>query len=256
MGIGTNNGGGNTTNNCYWLEGVSPGGGYFGANNGTVTEMTRTGMKTEDFITKLGGAFVADINNINDGYPILSWQAATKDNSKTSFTDVSASAWYAEAVSFVVDAGLFNGTSDTTFSPDSSMNRAMFVTVMGRLDGADIGSYTSGTFSDVPPAEWYAKSVNWAAATGLVNGTGEGKFSPDAVISLEAMVLVLYRYSGETATGNTAPSNVGTISEWAREAMVWAGERQLLDGIDGSLSATGAATRAQVAAMLMRYTKK
>ena len=255
MGIGTNNGGGNNTTNCYWIEGSAPGGGYYGANNGTVTEMTSSGMKSADFVAKLGGAFIADKNNINDGYPILSWQVTTKDNNKTPFTDVPAFAWYADAVSYVVDAGLFNGTSDNTFSPGSSMNRAMFVTVIGRLDGAKVSDYTSGSFSDVPAAEWYAKSVNWAAATGLVNGTGEGKFSPDAVISLEAMVLVLYRYSGETATGNAAPSNVGTISEWAREAMVWAHSRQLLDGIGGTLNATGAATRAQVAAMLMQYSR-
>lgn len=72
-----------------------------------------------------------------------------------------------------------------------------------------------------------------------MNGTGDGKFSPDASISLETMVLLLYRYSGESATGDAVPSNVGEASSWAREAMVWAQSRQLLDGIGGTLNAQG-----------------
>ena len=254
MGIGTNNGGGNSVTNCFWLEGSAPGGGYYGANNGDVTEMTSAGMKSADVIAKLGVVFTADMGNINNGYPILKWQVST--GNKSSFTDVSASAWYAGAVSYVVDAGLFNGTSETTFAPDGTMNRAMFVTVMGRLDGANIEDYTTGSFTDVPSGMWYTQSVNWAAATGLVNGTGDGKFSPDDVISLEAMVLVLYRYSGEKAGGNLTPANVGAVSDWAREAMIWAWERQLFTGVGGTLQSNGAATRAQVAAILQNYAVK
>jgi len=256
MAIGTNNGGGTDVKNCYWLTNSAPGGGYYSRVEVDVTELKASEMKSESFIAKLGGAFIADANGINGGYPILAWQADVMPVAEPSaplFTDVPASAWFADAVSFVVDAGLFFGTSDTTFSPDSTMNRAMFVTVLARLDGANIDGYTDGSFSDVSASAWYAKSVNWAAATGLVNGTGDGKFSPDASISLEAMVLVLYRYSGESATGDAMPSNVGEVSSWAREAMVWAQSRQLLDGIGGALNAQGAATRAQVAAMLRNF---
>ena len=249
MGIGSNNGGGNNTDNCYWLEGSAAGGGYYGANKGTVTALTSTKMKSSDTITKLGNSFTADTKNINNGYPILTWQSESEP--AAAFTDVSSSAWYSAAVRYVADAGLFNGTSDTTFSPNSTMTRAMFVTVMGRLDSAELADYTIGSFTDVPPETWYARSVNWAAATGLVNGTGGGKFSPDATISLEAMALVLYRYSGEKAVGDTVSANVGAVSAWAREAMAWAEEQQLFNGVGGTLQAGSAATRAQVAQILL-----
>ena len=192
---------------------------------------------------------------VKDGYTdagVVTLELKATGTEKGAFTDVSADAWYNTAVEYVVSKGLFNGTSDTTFSPNDTMNRAMFVTVLGRLAGVKVDNYTNGTFSDVPPAEWYAKSVNWATAEGLVNGTGEGKFSPDDVISLEAMIAVLYRYSGETAGGET-PANVGAISSWATDAMAWASIRGILDSIGGTLKAQGAATRAQVAAMLMNY---
>ena len=248
MAIGTNNGSGVAVNNCYWLEGSAPGGGYYGKTNGTVVEQTSTYMKSADFAVKLGNAFVADTSGVNNGYPVLKWQSTG-----SGFSDVSVSAWYANAVDYAVIAGLFYGTSATTFSPDGTMTRAMFVTVMGRLAEVDVSQYISGSFSDVPAGEWYSTSVNWAATTGFVNGVGSGKFAPNDTISLEAMILVLYRYSGDVISGDNLPANVGAVSEWARGALVWAGEKDLFNGVGGALNAKGAATRAQVAAILMNY---
>lgn len=250
MAIGTNNGGGTQISNCYWLAGSAPGGGYYGKTSGTVTELSQEQMKSAGFVPKLGGSFQADTYGVNQGYPILAWQA---ERAKGGFADVSATAWYQSAVDYVVGASLFTGTSPTTFSPDGTMTRAMFATVLGRLAGADTSGYPTGPFSDVVPGSWYASSVNWAMATGLVAGTGTGAFSPDDAISLEAMALVLYRYSGETAPGNTLPDHVGEVSPWSREAMAWANGRKLFDGVGGALRAQGAATRAQVARILMNF---
>ncbi|MCD7948374.1 MAG: S-layer homology domain-containing protein [Oscillospiraceae bacterium] len=263
MGIGTNNGGGSDVDNCYWLTGSASGGGYYGTTNGTVTELSEVEMQSADFVTKLKDAFVAD-TGINNGYPLLAWQATRaplentdktgNTSTQSAFSDVSTSAWYYHAVCYTVEQGLFTGTSDTTFAPDGTMNRAMFVTVMGRLSGADVSGYTTGGFSDVTAEKWYATAVNWAASTGLVNGTGDGKFSPEESISLEAMILVLYRSSGDTASSaGQGVSPVGTASSWAQEAIAWAGERRLFDGVGGTLSAQSPATRAQVAAILMNF---
>lgn len=167
------------------------------------------------------------------------------------FSDVSSTAWYYDAVSYVNQAGLYNGTGATTFSPESVMNRAMFVTVLHRYAGTPAAG-TSGTFTDVPAGQWYTDGVEWAAANAIVNGTGNNQFSPTGDITLEAIMTVLYRYVGGTAVGSV-PTKYGTVSTWAADAMAWAESEKLFDGVGGVLSAKGAATRAQVAAILMNY---
>ena len=103
----------------------------------------------------------------------------------TNFTDVHPEDWYYDAVNHAVSNNLFNGTSATTFSPSQPMTRGMFVTVLGRMAEVDTDNYTVTSFSDVPTAAYYAPYISWANDEGIVSGTGNGRFSPDAPITRE-----------------------------------------------------------------------
>jgi len=181
-----------------------------------------------------------------------------------SFTDVTTSDSYYESVKFVVDNGLFNGTSKTTFDPDVTMNRAMFVTVLGRLNKADVSKYTTPTFDDVKAGQWYTSYVEWASANGIVNGMGGGIFGVNGTITVEQACTILYRYNGgKTAVGDDVlgvPSvsdfdDGATVSAWAADAVKWAVENGIYSGVNGKLNPNSPASRALVAVMFANYVK-
>ena len=155
--------------------------------------------------------------------------------------DVPATHWAYGAVNYVVGEGLFNGTSDTTFSPDVPMTRAMFYTVLARLDGVD----TTGG------ATWYEKAMAWAVAEGITDGT-----NPEGTLTREQLAVMLYRYAGSPAVSAslTGYADAASVSDWARDGMNWAVAQGILTGKTGSvLDPQGTASRAEVAAMLMRF---
>lgn len=175
------------------------------------------------------------------------------------FIDVPAGSWYEEAIGFVTDRGLFQGTSDTTFSPELSMTRAMMVTVLWRLDGKPAHGEADG-FDDVSADQWYSEAVFWAAANGIVDGYGDGRFGPDDPITREQMAVILYRYcafKGYEASESADISrydDAESVSPWAREAMCWANGTGLIRGMmETTLAPQETATRAQVATILMRF---
>ena len=111
------------------------------------------------------------------------------------FADVDINDWYYDAVRHVYENEIFNGTSETEFSPDGTMTRGMFVTVLGRMAGIDVDEYTGETpFTDVSYSAYYAPYVTWAAKYGITGGTGDGKFSPNALINREQMATFFVRY--------------------------------------------------------------
>jgi len=174
------------------------------------------------------------------------------------FTDMDLGAPYYSAVTYVSENGLFNGTSATTFAPDTVMNRAMFVTVLGRLSKADVSKYTTPTFSDVKAGQWYTSYVEWAAANGIVNGMGGGIYGIDGSVTVEQACTILYRYSGgksAVASGMTISDFVdaASVSDWAAEGVKWAVENGIYDGIADSLSPKTPASRAVVAMMFANY---
>ena len=170
--------------------------------------------------------------------------------------------WAHVGIDFVLKSGLFYGTSDTTFSPDGAMTRAMLVTVLYRLEGQPKVT-AKNPFSDVADGRWYTDAVVWAAENKIVNGVGEGKFDPDGEITREQMAAILYRYSefkGVTPTeGKFAAEypDAGKVSKYALAAMRWANAEKLINGTQSGstvyLDPQGSATRAQVAAILMRF---
>ena len=176
-----------------------------------------------------------------------------------SFTDVNTADSYYDAVKFVTEKGLFNGTSSTTFEPFTTMTRAMFVTVLGRLDGADMSSYTKTTFADVVAGQWYASYVEWAAANGIVNGLGGGVYGINNTVTVEQALTILYRYSnGKTASVKSDKTvsdfaDNANVSSWANDAVKWAVENGIYTGVNGKLDPSQPASRALVAQIFYSY---
>lgn len=176
------------------------------------------------------------------------------------FTDVKPGAWYYPAVEYATDNQLFQGTTPTTFSPNGSVTRGMFVTVLGRKAGVNIKDYPTTRFKDVKSSIYYAPYVEWAATYGIVNGTDEKKalFSPDKTVTREQMASILYRFA--QATENDVDysgekfysfSDYGKVSSFAQDAFKWASDKGIINGSDGKLNPKGTATRAQVAQVFL-----
>jgi len=173
------------------------------------------------------------------------------------FKDVKESDWFHESVDFAVTYGLFSGTSNTTFSPNANMTRAMLVTVLWRYAGQP--KEGTNTFTDVKNGQWYTDAVTWAAKNGVVTGVGNNKFSPNGNVTREQLATILYRYA--IANGIDvrdradlrAFSDGNKVSSYAADAIKWAVAERLINGSGGKLMPQGNATRAQVAAILTRF---
>lgn len=180
----------------------------------------------------------------------------------SSFLDVPENAWYLEAVEYCYANQLFSGTAVGRFEPESPMTRAMLVTVLWRLEGQPAAEKTA-EFTDVKQGIWYSGAVAWAAENGIVNGVGNGKFDPDGNITREQMAAILYRYGqqkGYDMTGRVDISgfrDASQISGYAADALSWANAEGIIGGSEENgvlmLLPQGNATRAQVAAILMRF---
>ena len=178
---------------------------------------------------------------------------AEKPAESNVFTDVLADAWYAEAVREAVAQGLFAGTSDTTFGPEISMTRGMLVTVLHRMAGEPAATGT--TFPDVAPNSYYAAAVAWASGKGIVSGYDNGGFGPDDAITREQLATILYHYAGSPAASEQALdfTDADQVSGWADSSIRWAVDKKLLQGSGDALLPKATATRAQVAAILVRF---
>ena len=162
------------------------------------------------------------------------------DNSRD-FADVPDAHWASEAVDFAASRELFAGTSDTTFAPEVAMNRAMIVTVLARFEGVD--TYDGDS--------WYEAGQQWAVENGISDGT-----NLDQNLTREQLITMLWRYAGSPVieVGLGAYPDRDSVSGWAIKAMAWAVNAGIITGADGgTLAPQGVASRAQVAAILMRF---
>ena len=177
--------------------------------------------------------------------------------SAAAFSDVASDAWYAQAVGEVSDAGIMNGTTDTTFSPDEQVTRGMVVTVLWRLASSPAAAAAT-TFPDVEDWYYYAPAVAWAQAAGVATGLGDGTFDGGSIVTREQLSVFLYRYSqyagDELASGVLDLYNdVDSVQGWALDGMAHAVGAGLITGTDeGNLEPAGPATRAQLAVILQR----
>ena len=160
-----------------------------------------------------------------------------------SFDDVKPTEWYADAVRCVVEKGLMSGTGTDAFSPDGTTTRGMLMIILARYAGAD----TTGG------ASWYEKGMAWAQSAGISDGR-----APEAGITREQLVTMLYRYADVPEASGTldAFADADTVSSYAVDAMRWAAANGIVNGSHGRLNPQGNATRAQAAAMLMRFCEK
>lgn len=157
----------------------------------------------------------------------------------------------------MVENGLMLGTSDTTFAPNENTTRGMIVTILHRMEQEPAA--VSASFTDVTSGQYYAEAVAWAAANDIVNGYGDGRFGPEDSITREQLAAILYRYAeykGYDVTGRADLSvyqDQDQVSSYAEEAMSWACEEKLFEGVGAALlSPATNSTRAQVATILMR----
>lgn len=177
------------------------------------------------------------------------------------FNDVDDGDWFADAVRFVYENGMMNGTGDTTFAPDATTSRSMIVTILYRLEGEPVVD-DAMDFSDVAGDAWYIDAVRWAAGEGIVGGYGGGLFGSDDPVTREQLAAILYRYAvykgydvsiGED-TNLLSYDDFEDLSEYAIPAMQWACGTGIVNGTsESTLTPQGEAERAQVAAMLMRF---
>ena len=172
------------------------------------------------------------------------------------FIDVAPNAWYKDAVQYAYDNGLMTGTSDTEFAPEATTTRAMIVSILARLE--NVTSAEAAGFADVSADDWYATAVNWAASAGVVSGTGDGNFSPNAAITREQLAAMLMNYSAWKGEDVSARADLSAYSDqpstWAEETMSWAVAEGLINGVTADhLQPQASATRAQVAAILQRF---
>lgn len=214
---------------------------------------------TDDLLTKLSGANEVTAtpnfkNKTSSGSGSSGKiESPNKPNKSTmgeadasKFRDVAASDWYFDAVQYVLEKGLMNGTSDWTFAPNDATTRGMIVTILARVEGVN----TNGN-------PWYAAGQKWAMDNGISDGT-----NMPGVITREQLATILYRYAKQKgydvskSAALTGFSDADKVSGYAFDAMQWAVAEELLKGSNGKLDPQGSATRAQVATILMRFMQK
>lgn len=174
------------------------------------------------------------------------------------FTDVAQGAWYYDDVAFVYRNQLFNGDSPTRFAPDDRMRRCMMTTVLHRLAGKPAVGYST-LFGDIPDGQWYTQGTIWAGTLGVVSGVEPGRFDPFANVTRQEIAAILHRYAEKMGYDVSASASLasfrdgGTVASWGTRAMSWAVGAGILNGSSGALLPNGDATRAEVAAMLHRF---
>lgn len=204
-------------------------------------------------------AYGSNNSDLGTGKITLSVKSKT---ASSKFTDVTASnvgSWAADSIDFCADNDLVNGKSTYSFAPKDNLTRGQLVAILYRAAGSPSVTGTTNPFNDVKTGDYYYNAVLWAYKNDVVNGTGAGKFSPNANVTREQIAAILYRYMGSpAATGSLSGySDRSKISSWATTAMQWAIGKGYITGTSSTtLDPLGQATRAQAAVMLHRFLTK
>ena len=213
--------------------------------NGSTVPVTGQGNGKYIFTMPSGGVTV-DVTFIPEDWP---------------FVDVTEDKWYYDAVAYVYQQGIMVGMSETTFEPNTTVNRAQVVQMLYNLEGQPQVSGDSG-FSDIRDGQWYAKAVAWASANDVVAGYEDGTFRPTRAVTREEFAQILYNYAKCKGYGLSASADLGQfpdagqVSSWAETALGWANGNGLINGHDdGRLDPKGSTIRAQAASILMNFDK-
>lgn len=177
-----------------------------------------------------------------------------------SFRDVTSAHWAFASVERAAELGLVTGYSDGTFRPDTPVTRAQFVLMLWRMCGKPAAA-KAASFADAS-ADWYQDALSWAVEKGYVNGLSDTRFGPDAPITRQQAMAILFRLNGGQSSTELTLTGIyeqtfadsTTIASWAKDATWWAVYHELVSGVGGSRIAPEAnASRAQIAAILLRY---
>ncbi len=180
------------------------------------------------------------------------------DEWQNPFTDVIKGQWYYDSIGYTYTNNLFAGMSPTVFGVDINMTRAMFVSVLGRLDGAPDKREEKTVFTDVPTGQWYSGYIGWACENGIVYGTTPTTFEPNTSITREDMCVIIKRYADHANLKLTKTQDSmifddeAKISSYAKDAVKTLQEAGIIYGMGNSLVPKGLSTRAQVAAVIER----
>lgn len=174
------------------------------------------------------------------------------------FEDVAETDEFYEAVKFVNENGLYQGVTATKFAPFSTMTRAMFVTVLGRLAGIDTEMYVDVSFSDAEAGEWYSGYIGWAADNGIINGYGNGKFGVNDQVTIEQAATIIARYArfmGIDTSGAVLADygDSAELSDWAVDDMAWITSSGIYNPEEGKIAAKVKAERQLVATMIYAF---
>ncbi len=192
----------------------------------------------------------------------ISIQVISNELSYNKFVDVNQNSWFANSVSYVLQRGIMNGLTSSTFNPKDKASRSMITTMLYRLESKPYVEYAN-SFSDVPASKWYTDGIIWSSKNNIVNGYGDGKFLPKTNLTREQFATILYRYS--KFKNFDTPANISlanfsdqaNISSYAIEPFVWAVQNSLITGTSPTtLSPKKEITRAEIATILERYIEK
>ncbi len=220
-------------------------------------------VEEDDFSSSNNNSSSGSSKKDNTTYlPVIDSSTSVKPTfGANTYSDVKEDSWYYEAVKYAYNNDLMNGT-DKGFEPNLEATRAMLVTVLWRYENEPKVDY-SLSFNDVSDSSWYASAVRWAAKSNIVSGISDKYFGSDEPITREQMATILYRY---LIVKNTDVSDKGdissysdsqSVSEYAKTALSWAVGAGIMNGRDNNtLCPKASATRAETAAMLMRFFTK
>lgn len=180
-----------------------------------------------------------------------------------SFRDVVPGSWYSRAVYDLADQGILNGTSATTFSPEASLTRGAFITMLARtaLTAGELSQYgTKGNFKDVSTGHWANQAVNWGVEAGVIHGMGDGTFKPDQAVSRQDMAVMVTNfakamgYEMPTDEGGGSFSDASSIASYAKASVTACQKAGVIDGYeDGSFRPNASASRAEAAVLYQRF---
>lgn len=204
-------------------------------------------------------AYGSNNSDLGTGKITLSVKSKTASSKFTDVTAKNVGSWAADSIDFCADNDLVNGKSTYSFAPKDNLTRGQLVAILYRAAGSPSVTGTTNPFNDVKTGDYYYNAVLWAYKNDVVNGTGAGKFSPNANVTREQIAAILYRYMGSpAATGSLSGyTDRSKISSWATTAMQWAIGKGYITGTSSTtLDPRGQATRAQAAVMLHRFLTK
>lgn len=234
--------------------------GYYALFSGESQHAHRTELQNAKEPTCAEDGYTGDEVCIICGKIVEAGETIPSDCPSAIYEDVPVDSWFHEAVDEMTAGGLMNGIAEGTFAPGMDTNRAMLAVMLYRLEGCPDVSGMTTSFEDVQPGTWFYDAVVWAQQAGVVNGKSEISFAPADIVTREELVTMLHRYVGAPAAEAldvSAFADADQVSAFAADAMAWAVEKDIVEGIPQGeellLAPQSATNRAQIAVMFSRW---